>query len=269
MVKRVLLVMCLILIALFGLTNVSQAADNPPAKVYLFVIDKLSIDDINRADTPHLYDLAHQGAVGLQSNRTLGSGTTEDGALTIGAGNLAQAGYLHILAYNVNSTVPGRNQTAGQLYQNLTGNQVGKSSVVLVNLPQLQQLLAEANVNTQLGALGEVLRKQGLKVSVIGNGDINGELSRMAAVIGMDARGRVALGDVGTRTSTKATDSFVTTQTNYPFILRNLPNLSAGAQLIIIELSNLARLEKADQAVPSMEAAERKKQLHEIDQFVS
>ncbi|MGE5449777.1 MAG: hypothetical protein ACM3PA_00165, partial [Methanomassiliicoccales archaeon] len=196
-------------------------------------------------------------------------GTTEDGALTIGAGNLAQAGYLRILAYNVNSTVPGRNQTAGQLYQNLTGNQVGKSSVVLVNLPQLQQQLAEANVNTQLGALGEVLRKQGLKVSVIGNGDINGELSRMAAVIGMDTRGRVALGDVGTRTSAKATDSFVTTQTNYPFILRNLPNLSEGAQLIIIELSNLARLEKADQAVPSMEAAERKKQLHEIDQFVS
>jgi len=266
--KRVLLAMIIVLMALLSLTSVSQAADNPTGKVYLLVIDKLSIDNINRTDTPRLYNLAQQGAVGVQSNRTLGNGSTEDGALTLGAGNLAQAENVPLLAYNVNNTVPGRSQTAGELYHNLTGNQIDKSTVVLVNLPQLQQLLANAKVNTQLGALGEVLRKHGYKVSVIGNGDINGEVSRVGAVIGMDARGQVALGDVGSRTVTKVKDSYVTTQTNYTYISRVLPGLSAGADLVVIELSDLARLEEADQAAPSMEAVERKRHLYQIDQFV-
>lgn len=268
MVKRISLITILLMILSFGLVSESKAVSSPTGKVYLLVIDKLSIDDLNRADTPHLFQLIQDGSVGVQSNRTLGSGSSEDGALTMGAGNLAQAGALHLLAYNANTIVPGRSQSAEEYYHNLTGNQAGKSAVLLVNLPELQQLQAQAQVNTQLGALGEVLRKNGQKACVIGNGDINGELSRMGTALGMDARGRVALGDVGPNTVQKVKNSYITSQTNYRYIANNLTSLSNGAQLVVLELSNLSRLEKADQATPSVAAAERKKLLYQLDEFV-
>lgn len=268
MIKRVLLAISVLMVVILVPGVVSQAANKPLDIVYLLVIDKLSINDINSADTPNLYRLAGQSAVGLQSNRTLGNGGSEDGALTLGAGNLAKAEYNRILAYNLNTMVPGRNQTAGEYYQNLTGANPDRSASVLVNLPELQQLLESTYVNTRLGALGDVLRQNNKKVSVIGNGDINSDISRLGVAIGMDAQGRVALGDVGLRTQKKVRDSYVNIQTNYQYINDNLPKLTIGASLVVIELSDLARLEKADLASPGVAATERKRLLYQLDNFV-
>ncbi len=65
------------------------AANSSDHKTYVIVVDKLSIDDIDDTTMPELTSLARSGAVGLASTRTLGSNNTENGAMTIGAGNLA------------------------------------------------------------------------------------------------------------------------------------------------------------------------------------
>ena len=123
----------------------------PPGKVYLVVVDKLSINDIDAGTTPGLAALAHKGAIGLVSNRTLGSSNTENGSLTVGAGNLARSFSPGIAAYNVDETVPGLHKSAGEVYQLTTGMDLDSAQCVLISLPALSAGVGKENTKTRLG----------------------------------------------------------------------------------------------------------------------
>ena len=118
--------------------------------------------DVDRL--PNLSRIAHHGAVGLASNRTLGTNTTENGALTIGAGNLAKSFSPGIIAYNEDEPVHGLHRPAGQIYETLTGLKADPSGCVLLSLPAIKAGMAKESTNTKLGSLGETLRVHGFKV---------------------------------------------------------------------------------------------------------
>lgn len=239
-----------------------------PGQVNILVIDKLSIEDLDPSSTPTLYHLAETGSIGLSSNRSLGKETSEDSYLTIGAGNLAHASENGILGSNSNEPVALRNQSGAQLYKNLTGISPGKNEILLVNLPEIMNGMAEDQVKTRLGMMGQIFRENHIRVCVLGNADINGMPYRPAVGMAMDENGRVPFGDVGPITSQAVTDSYVTTRSNYSNLLAKYDQYKNKAAVRIIDLPDLSRAEKADIVSQDIQIKERQRILHDIDQFV-
>lgn len=271
--KKSGLVLLLVLVlagALLGQVKPTEAqtVKENDGKVYILVIDTLSILDINHIDTPHLWELSQKGAVGLSSTRTLRGNNSFDSSLTIGAGNLARAYTGGIMAYNRDEIIMDRNQTASQLYKNLTGWSPGNSACLLVNLPEIVTGITSEDVNSVPGAMGEVLKQNGRQVCVLGNGDINGFISRPSVAIGMDAKGKVALGDVGPNTYSQSPNSYLGWETNYSYLLSQVKAYQKQADVTVVELSDLARLDRADIAFPDILAKHRITYLKRVDDFV-
>ena len=263
-VKMILIIM----IALLMPIAITQAAwgREDTGQAYLLVIDKLSIYDIDPQVTPQLDKLVNEGGVGLASNRTLRGKNTLDTSLTIGAGNLGRVYGTGIMAYNQGEYLEDRRQTAGHLYQKLTGIDPGRASCLLVNLPEISTRMEEEKVTTLPGAMGEVLKAHGYTVCLLGNCDTDTEKLRSAAVIAMDASGQIPLGDIGPNT-VKSSDSYVSVETNYTYLLRQIDIFSSAADLFVVDLADLSRLETADTAFPDRAMAEKNRRLQMIDAF--
>ncbi|HWQ77085.1 MAG TPA: hypothetical protein VN441_17390 [Syntrophomonas sp.] len=266
------LIVTAVIISFFALTAplpVQAASRDGGPTAYIVLVDKLSINDIDASTTPALYQLTRQGAVGLASNRTLRGHNTIDCSLTLGAGNLAR-GYLNgLLGFNYNESVPGRNKTAAQLYKGLTGTDAEDGTLLLVNYPEIVAGMEAENVNTVPGALGEILRSHRLQVCVLGNGDTGMNEMRAGIAVGMDARGQVPMGDVGPGVRDHLPDSFMSYETNYTYVLEQVDKYESRADLIILDLSDLARLEAADTALPARTESEKQMLMKKIDQTVA
>lgn len=256
------------IIFLAGSLPVQAASSEGSPTAYVILVDKLSINDIDPTATPGIYHLTRQGAIGLASNRTLRARNTIDCSLTLGAGNLARGYKNDLLGFNKEEFVPEREKTAGQLYRSLTGIE-DQGHLLLVNLPEILEGLNKEHVNTVPGALGEILRANQLKVCVLGNGDNGIGKMRSGIAVGMDGSGQVPLGDVGPSVCRFASSGYLSYETNYEYIFAQIENYRSQADLIIIDLSDLARLESADTALPEVSARERKHYLEKIDQMVA
>ena len=241
---------------------------NAQKKVYMILVDKISINDISPSITPNIYNMVENGALGLASSRTLRGQNNMDSCITIGAGNIARVYGTGIIGCNSDETVTAAGKTAAEHYLSLTGYAAAGSEVLLVNLPEVVVGLSKESVSTIPGALGENLRLNNLKVAVLGNSDYDGDLLRTAVTVGMDATGQVALGDVGPDTLISLPHRLLNEGTNYSYLQEKLSMVKPQADLIIIELSDLARLEKADQAFPYLADNEKVQCLNQIDRMV-
>lgn len=246
----------------------AQTGTNSNGKVYMVVVDTLSIVDINKKDTPNLWSLTQKGAIGLTSNRTLRGQNNNDGSLTIGAGNMARSYNNGIMGYNNYEFIASRNQSAGQLYKNLTGWKPGQDDCLLVNLPEIITNMSLESVGTVPGAMGENLRRNHRVVCVLGNGDINYVPSRPSVAIGMDSKGRVPLGDVGPNTYRTSTSSRLGWETNYDYLSTSVQRYRSLSDVMIVELSDLYRIDKTDVAFPEITQQERMVYLKKIDKFI-
>lgn len=268
---RILSALIALLILLASPGPVQAGLQERPGQVYLVVVDKLSICDFDTKATPNLSALVRNGAVGLASNRTLGSSTTENGALTIGAGNLARSFSPGIVGYHVDETVHGLRNTAGEIYRSLTGVQPSSDECVLISLPALSAGMTKENTNTRLGSLGEKLKEHGIKVCILGNGDVGYTADtrmRPSMAIAMDASGRVPLGNISSQTTVHSA-SFLGLETNYGFMLQEVSRYKTTADVLVIELADLARLENSSLvAFSEIMQAERTRLLNNIDSFV-
>lgn len=264
--KRVV-IMGLILIMLGWITPAfAREPINSSGKLTVLVIDKLAVEDLDPGVTPALCKLVDRGSLGLCSNRTLGKGNSDDGYLTMGAGNLAGGA----VTYGVNHDEhTGKGiQTGAQFYENLMGIDPGEHEVLLLNLPEIQAAMMKDKVTSRPGMLGDTLSKNNVDVHVLGNADINGYNYRPAVALAMDFYGRVAHGDVGVLTCEEVEDSFITTRTNYGYLLEQLKHLKNSPGIRIVDLSDLARMDKAGVVGPEMQIKERERVLKDIDQFV-
>lgn len=246
-----------------------EAAQSQAEKgqVYLLVIDKLSIYDLNDATTPGLCSIINHGAIGLASTRTLRSNNTLNNSLTLGAGNLARYYAGGVKGFNAEEMVHDEEKPAATLYQNLTGIDPGSSACLLVNLPEILEGLSTESVTTVPGAMGETLRSNGYRVCLLGNADTSQRMMRPGVAIAMDAQGQVPLGDIGPKTYQPALESMLSYQTDFEYLQTMTAALKAEADLFVIELSDLARLENAPVALPEIKQKNRIQCLAQIDSF--
>jgi hypothetical protein len=246
----------------------AQVKPDNSGKVFMAVVNTLSIIDINKKDTPNLWALAQKGASGLVSNRTLSGQNSSNSSLTIGAGNLARVYANDIMGYNNDELVVNHNQLADQIYKNLTGWDPGKSTCLLVNLPEIVTGMSQEKVDTLPGAMGENLRRNHRTVCVLGNGDINTILSRPSVTIGMDSKGRVPLGDVGPNTYHISPSDYLGWETNYNYLTSVIQRDRSQSDVIIIELSDLYRLDESDISFPTIAQQQRIIYLKRLDKFI-
>lgn len=237
-------------------------------RLYLLLIDKLSIYDLDENTTPALCSIIDQGAIGLASTRTLKSNNTLNNSLTVGAGNLARFYGGGVKGFNASETIREEEKPAATLYKNVTGIDPGNSSCLLVNLPEILAGLSTESVTTVPGAMGETLRSNGYQVCLLGNADTSQRMMRPGIAVAMDARGQVPLGDVGEETCQPSLESIISRQTNYEYLQNMTAALKNQVDVFVIELSDLARLETAPAAQPEIEQQNRLERLAQIDQFV-
>jgi len=233
------------------------------------VVDKMSIYDISADHTPTMYRLTREGAVGLISNRTLRGRNTMDNSMSMGAGNIGRVFNNGVMGFNQNEIVPDRGQLAGSLYHNLTGINPGNAAVLLVNLPEISAGIMKEHVTTLPGAMGEVLGNNGFTVCVLGNGDTDSEYSRASVIIGMDAEGKIPLGDVGPNTIINTDASYLSRETNYDYLIEQVDLNRQATDVMIVELSDLARLEVADTAFDHIMNKEKITRLAHIDRLIN
>ena len=74
--NRLLAVLCAFLIVsclggLFTSKDVQAAPEKVTGKAIIIVVDKMTIDDISKEETPAMIKLIQDGSIGLASNRTL------------------------------------------------------------------------------------------------------------------------------------------------------------------------------------------------------
>ena len=176
--KKTALVMlaALILIGLLpGWANAVEDGDSP--RVYMLLVDRLSVQEFESVDAPNITYLLEQGSLGLMNTRTLGSKDTDDACITIGAGTIARSCRSKLMGFNVDDNYKNSTQRAADVYQGVTGYDPGEGEVVLVNLPQVVAANQQERVNNIPGALG-MLQRADLKTCVLGNNDFPGVFRR-------------------------------------------------------------------------------------------
>lgn len=235
-------------------------------KLYLVVVDRLSIGDLSDRSLPTLFNLARGSAVGLMSTTTAGSLAPENCHATIGAGAplVAPKG----LACNSTEELDG--VPAGQIYFQRTGLAVPSHSVVYLNIAQLYELNSEKNYSALPGALGTSLREAGCRITVLGNSDSIVGQRRNAVLLAMDNRGMVERGSVGPETLVQDPSFPGGQRTNYSYLVERVDEFSPVTDVFVIELGDLARLEDSVSLVfEDVFARQRHRALERIDRFLN
>lgn len=171
-----------------------------PSKVVVFGVPKLGWEDIGTGRMPQLDALLERGAVAATSVRTIaGRPSTTEGYATIGAGTRVRAGPDGAAAFDAEEPLEG--STAGEVLLRRTGA-VPPGEVVMIGAPATIRLNEGRNLSSAPGALGDALRRAGLRSAVVGNADTGIDLGRRparlrpAAAAVMDSKGRVDFGTV-------------------------------------------------------------------------
>lgn len=257
---------CIILLLFIG-NGVAWGNEDQP-KAVLILVDRLSVQDLEESSCPNIWRICKEGAVGLMNTRTAGARDTDDVCVTIGAGRSARSGPNELLGFNVDDGYRFNQRKAGNLYRGLTGLDPGGHEVLLLNIAEI--IAANQTVTTKVvpGALGESLREAGFKTCVLGNGDLPGVHRRNGVAVAMDARGLVDYGDVGEKCQVLSAEAPGTWETDYAYIEECFERYWDKSDFVVIELSDLARLEMGETALPDAFYKERKKLLAMVDRFV-
>lgn len=236
------------------------------SKVIMLVVDALPVADFVSDELVHLRQVAAQGAIGLMSTRAAGPHTSAAAHVTIGAGARARAGSLSNLTRDAREKFRG--VPVADLFQATTGAAPNDASVLFLGMAQLRALAASEPGTVTPGALGQALADAGVSAALIGNADEHDE-RRHAALIAMDAHGRVPYGTVGLGTLVDDPLWPFQRRTDYEAIWNEFVRIYDGADFIVIELGDLARLDAyANWLTPARLQELRAESLQRIDEFI-
>ncbi len=163
---------------------------------------------------PVTRSLAESGSIGdlnvRSSTRYVSDPTQTHIVLTMSAGSPSPFDPAAASAYGAEQLI--ETGTAAEAYRRAMGKDPGDAAIVYLGLPRILTALAESTYDTVPGALGEAIAGAGGSTAAVGNSDAGhrqGEpyRSRPAAVLAMDASGRVLYGDVSAGLLAENTDA--------------------------------------------------------------
>ena len=186
-----------------GVPATAPAAEPQARTVVLVLAPYLTWADVTSDVMPATRALAEDGAIGdlnvRSSARYAPDPTQTHITLTMSAGSPSMYDPAAASAYGVDQLM--ETGTAAEAYRRAMGKEAGEASIVYLGLPRIMAALSESTYDTVPGALGQAIVDAGGSTAAIGNSDGGHRLgdtfrSRPAAVLAMDASGRVLFGDV-------------------------------------------------------------------------
>ncbi|HZK18362.1 MAG TPA: hypothetical protein VFD15_03510 [Clostridia bacterium] len=234
-----------IFIFLLCIVMPAAAYAQEPGKVVMVVIDRLTFEDIE--NMPVLQGIIDQSALGLLNTKTGGIRSSENACATIGSSVPALATGSAQLAFN--GTESYMDGTASMEYMGRTGVSAPEQWIFQLGIARIWQQNATLNQNVVPGALGEALAKGGHKVGVLGNGDLNDEISRPAVNIAMNNNGLVEEGNVGKDLIVHDRTFPGGKRTDYNTLFEQLVGLIDRVSFTVVDVADLARLENQENYV--------------------
>lgn len=228
------------LIAILFIPVKSYGIENQP-KVYLIIMNKLTIDDIK--SMVNLEQIVNDGSIGLMNTRGISGYTGAESFLTINSSRKSSANYNAVD------------------FQNRDNNIVNISNSLLINLNKNNPY------TPYIGAIGDNLGKNRLQTGIYGNSDLINMPLRASALIPMNSRGIVDFGNI---------EDITIEDKYYPFGLRTdfdkllLEILNSPADLIVVDTGDLERIYRYRENLSDVEYNNyRDKILSNLDEFIN
>lgn len=266
MLKSLLCVTMLSLIFFYADTGV-YAAEQREGKLLLIAIDRVGWEDIYAAKMPNMDKLIENGSIGLMTTNTAGRLTQKNAYITIGSGARLEGAAKSALGFSKYEKYMG--ERAGDIYRQITGRTPVKDSLVNLGIVQAQRENERRPYTVNIGALGEVLRKNGIMVALIGNSDIAQNPRRFMTSMLMDEYGVIPMGEIGEKLLRQNHERPFGISTDYIEKLNAVERYWDRADLFAIEFGDTSRVEEFGAMTnESITEMHRKKALEEIDLFL-
>jgi hypothetical protein len=211
----------------------------PKKQVLIIDIPRLTFEDLN--ETSHLKDFLNNGAVGLMTVPATDPVTPEKVYLGFNSGTqlrpLPEESFLILNVDEQYQQIP-----AGELYHSLTGYQPPKNGGVHLSLAKIIQV-NPGSISQNIGRFGWRLHHNSRRTAAIGNSDVD-KPNRGGALLVMDEKGRVDLTALGRETIKIDPDFPFEKVTDEAKLLSYWRTFKAEADVIVITLGDLERLEK-------------------------
>lgn len=266
--KSIIISLYILLACFVFFTPQAIATDsNKTDKVIIYMIDNLSLNDINSQNTPYLWSLQGKGGVGLLNTITGGERTIKNACTTISAGNLAVGSNRASLNYKADTIVDG--EKVSDVFFRKTGILPNPENIVVTNI----EVIHRNNLQRKLGKpgkLGDSLNSLGLTTAVVGNTDRFDIVDRPGALILMNSKGIVDQGVIEKQISNNETanDLLNPYWTDYAALLTQVKSVQ-DSDVILIEYGDLTRLEAMHSLLSTTNYnQERKRILSSIDKSI-
>lgn len=208
-------------------------------KVLIIDIPRLTFEDLQ--ETTFLKDFLNEGAVGLMTVPVTDPVTPEKVYLGFNSGTQLKPLPEETLLI-LNTDEQYKRLPAGELYRSLTGYQPAKQGGVHLSLAKLIQI-NPGLLSQNIGRLGWRLHRNSYRTAAIGNSDADLP-NRGGALLLMDEKGQVDLTAVGRETLKSDPDFPFEMVTDEAKILSYWQDFKKEADVIVITLGDLERLEK-------------------------
>ncbi|NPV29839.1 MAG: hypothetical protein HPY58_09355 [Firmicutes bacterium] len=267
--KRTFFFAALLALFLSVFAGPDAAGGVPPRQVIIVLVNRVSYQDFQDLDLPHIEQLMRRGGTGLMIVKTAGLLKEPDAYLTLGAGTPAAAPQTAGENFNT-SEEPEPGVKAGDVYFRNTGFRAPPGAVVHLAPGALLESNNSLDHSVCPGALGESLHRAKKKTAVIGTSDNKTERAeRWAALLAMDARGLVDAGDVSNDLLIFDPLAPFGWRTDYSRLLQKLKALREMADFIVVETGDLVRLSQYEnKMLPEQAAAARRQALKRVDAFI-
>ena len=236
-------------------------------KIVLFVMDGVSLQELQQSTASNYQQLLTKGAVGLMNVRTADDLEPIDTYLTIGSGNRARGGFSGRLSFN--SSEKYKEVPAVDVYQSRIRKL--KDSVAIVNLSLAKLIKANQSnpYHSEVGNLGDKLGADNLKIAVLGNADTRYSYRRQVALLGINKYGIINQGDIGHQTVKTVSQYPSNYLTNQSYLLSKLDNYLNNCNLVIIESGDTSRVEKVkNDMIPLKFKTAKQKAIRRVDNFL-
>lgn len=234
--RKILILLGMVLLLL--VTSNSLTAESK-RQVLIIDIPRLTFEDLN--DTPNLRDFLNSGAVGLMTVPVVDPVTPEKVYLGFNSGTqLKPTPQESLLILNVNEEY--KRLPAGEVYHSLTGYNAADHGGVHLGLAKLIQI-NPSSMMQNIGRLGWQLHRNSYRTAAIGNADADYP-NRGGALLLMDEKGQVDLAALGRETLKIDSDFPFELVTDTEKILSYWLAFKKEADVIVITLGDLERLER-------------------------
>lgn len=245
-------------------------------KVIVFIVDEVSLNEINNSNTPNMDLLAKDGSIGFMNTRAK-SRTTNKGSsyLSLGMGVRTLASIQGGLAFERNEIYPlsdynlvSEQVAAKDLYKLYTGNNPPDGEIINIAIGNIENIALNTTPNNHVGFLGKTARDNGILIGAIGNSDLD-KPSREFTMSAMDENGVIPYGAVGTDLLIGDTEVLGGIKLNQEAVLEEVDRILPKVDLLFIDHGDTVRIEKASGInLDSVKKEQKQKAIERADSFL-